>query len=41
MKADFRISQRNNISAKLSANSNSTMSRAHDRRIRGDSSIIE
>lgn len=31
MKADFRISQRSNISNRLSANSTMKMSRAHDK----------
>jgi ABC-type cobalamin/Fe3+-siderophores transport system ATPase subunit len=31
MKADFRISQRNNISNRLSANSSMKMSRAHEK----------
>lgn len=31
MKADFRISQRNNISSRLSANSSMKMSRAHEK----------
>ncbi len=31
MKADFRISQRNNISGRLSANSSMKMSRAHEK----------
>jgi hypothetical protein len=31
MKADFRISQRNNISNRLSANSAMKMSRAHEK----------
>jgi len=31
MKADFRISQRHNISGRLSANSSMKMSRAHEK----------